>query len=239
MRIKVFGREYFFPLGDLLNYTRPVEYYWISKFAAIGEGDWVCDVACGDGFWTNRIAGKAAGVIGVDYNGERIRWAAKKYGGDHAAFIVADAMKLPLRSGSFNKVISVCALEHFQDDREALREMRRVIQPGGILSMSVDSMSLSWIPKRFLEDHRKRYFVCNYYSIDDLRAKLEDCGFHVLDYRFLTRSRPASWIARYAVRYRRTFQLFFPILFPITLLADSFRKNGQGGHKIVIKARTL
>ena len=51
----------------------------------------------------------------------------------HGVFVVADAACLPFRSGAVSHAISSEVLEHIQWDAEAIRELSRVIEPGGRL----------------------------------------------------------------------------------------------------------
>ena len=159
MEIKLFRKQLFFPFGDLLSYTRILEQYWITKFANIGGNDKVCDVACGNGLWSSRVGRRSSYLTGFDLNVERISQAARKYSQPNMKFIVADAHDFPIKTDSQSRVVSYCALEHFSSDIEALREMRRILIKGGILAMSVDSMSLKCIPDEFLKYHRKRCYI--------------------------------------------------------------------------------
>ena len=242
MELTLNNKKIFLPLGDILSYTRMLEHYWIKRFAGITKTDKVCDVACGNGFWSNKIAAISSFLVGIDLNEHRIAFANSKYSTknrNQVAYLVADAQKLPLKTSSQTKVVSYCALEHFPSDIDALREMHRILVKGGILAMSVDSMSLKGVAEEYLEFHRKKYFIHNYYTLASLKEKLLQASFQIKEYRYLTTSRFSSYILKLAGKYRKLFQLLFPVFFPLTLFIDSVSNKQAGGHKLVIKAEAI
>ena len=85
-------------------------------------------------------------------------------------YIQADALSLPFKNATFPTVVCSEVLEHLPDDRAALREMARVMAPGGALILT--------FPHRhfyFANDDR---FVGHYrrYEINEIEEKLKDAG---------------------------------------------------------------
>lgn len=99
----------------------------------------------------------------------------------------ADLTALPFEDGAFDAVIASHVLEHIPDDRGAMREIRRVLKPGGVGLLMVpeatDGHGTDEDPsiadrrirvERFgQEDHVRLY------SRDDFVARLVECGFEV------------------------------------------------------------
>ena len=56
---------------------------------------------------------------------------------DRIRFEVADAQQLPYEDATFDRVLVTCVLHHLNDPELALREMRRVVKPGGWISLTV------------------------------------------------------------------------------------------------------
>ncbi len=239
MKLKLFNKQINLPIGDFCSYTRMVEYLFIQKYAKISSNDIVCDIACGNGFWSNKIAKRADYLVGIDFNPLRIKQAKKSYPNKNISFVVADAQKIPIKTKSCSRVVSVCALEHFPSDTKALTEMRRILKDGSILSMSVDSLSLPIISNSFRAYHSKRYYVHNYFTIELLTEKMQKAGFKILNHNYIVTSKVSSIINQLSGRYRRIFQLLFPVLFPVTLISDALLGSKTGGHKLVIKAEAI
>ena len=118
------------------------EHHWGKEFARIymepaGDlrGKHLLDIGCGLGGKTVAYAEAGAAVVGADLlekNVEQSGAYAKMKGAD-AAFFVADAAALPLAGGAFDTVVANDAMEHFAEPGDALREMARVVKPGGAI----------------------------------------------------------------------------------------------------------
>ncbi len=105
-------------------------------------GQRLLDCACGPGSITAGLAAAVAPgpVTGVDLHPEQFengRRLAEERGLTNVEFREADAYALPFGDGSFDRVFSNALLEHLARPVEALRELRRVLVPGGIAGFSV------------------------------------------------------------------------------------------------------
>jgi SAM-dependent methyltransferase len=105
--------------------------------AAVGVGDTVLDVACGTGVVAAAAAervGPSGAVTGVDVNSGMIAVAARDR---RARWVQADAARLPFLDGGFDRVLCQAGLQFVPDRLGALREMRRVLRPGGRAALLV------------------------------------------------------------------------------------------------------
>ena len=89
----------------------------------------VLDVGCGEGQIARRVAGPGTDVIGIDPTWSQVAVARERAGGPHYAR--ARSEQLPWRDASFDAVVVCAALEHVDDFETAIREVARVIVPGG------------------------------------------------------------------------------------------------------------
>lgn len=111
--------------------------------AGIGPGQAVLDVATGPGEPALSIAGivgAKGSVIGVDVVPAMIDAASREAGRrglGNASFRVASADELPFDDESFDAVVSRFGIMFFPSPLEGIREMRRVLKPGGKLAMAV------------------------------------------------------------------------------------------------------
>ncbi len=96
----------------------------------------VLDVACGDGIFAWATY---RGPLDVGVDLDPVGLAEAKRLGAYRFLTVADARAMPFRSGSFRSVTSVCAVEHMDGLPDVLRELSRVLAPGGSLFLTVPS----------------------------------------------------------------------------------------------------
>lgn len=114
-------------------------------------GGRVLDVGCGPGVLVEAMAERGCTFFGVDPAFGMVELAAKRYRVAHAAhFAVAAAEALDHPDGVFDAVICTGVLERIADDDVALREMVRVLKPGGSLILSVPNR---WSPTLIWRDH--------------------------------------------------------------------------------------
>jgi len=96
----------------------------------------VLDIACGEGYGSHLLAGKASHVTGVDINKEVISQASAKYQKPNLAFIAGSAEDIPAGGKQFDIVVSFETLEHIANHDKMMEEIKRVLQPGGLLIIS-------------------------------------------------------------------------------------------------------
>jgi len=87
----------------------------------------ILENGCGVGMYVEHLSPLGGKVIGLEYDFERATEARQ----NSPHIINAAGESLPLPSGTFDLVLSHEVLEHVQDDRAAIREMIRVLKPGG------------------------------------------------------------------------------------------------------------
>lgn len=102
-----------------------------ARLAGLGPDGRALDVACGSGKLTaelRRLAPRGL-VVGLDFSGEMLRVAAAEAAGP--GYVRGDGLRLPFRDGAFDGVTVAFGLRNFADPQRGLREMRRVLRPGG------------------------------------------------------------------------------------------------------------
>lgn len=95
------------------------------------------EVGCGQGTFCGWLADHGAErVLGIEFSSAAVRRA--RASSDHPAvrFEVGDIQDIGCADGSFDLVVSCETIEHVPDLRRALRELARVLRPGGTLLLS-------------------------------------------------------------------------------------------------------
>ena len=106
---------------------------WVVDQLGPRAGQRVADVGCGPGTYQSRIAARGARIIGIDYSAGMLR-ECRALASRHVhgvALVRADAQALPLADASCDLLLAASMLFHVPDRELALREMRRVLKPGG------------------------------------------------------------------------------------------------------------
>ena len=162
-------------------------------FAASSSPHDVLDVGCGTGRLLETVARRwgDAWLTGVDASEAMIAQAQGKHEGDaRFTFRRGDACALPLESGSFEVVFSTLSFHHWEDQAAGVREVARVLRPGGLLVLAdVDAPApLRWI----LRSLRQWTDQANIQGPDAIQRLLEEAGFSVLTRRRFWRISPVQ-----------------------------------------------
>jgi ubiquinone/menaquinone biosynthesis C-methylase UbiE len=153
------------------------------------------------------------------------------------ALIECDALKLPFGDETFDALLSVCAIEHFDDGGTALDEMSRILKPGGELFMSADVLSRSHDWPKLREAHCAKYHVQHTYTHETLAGLVGDRGMELVDYSYQFRSRATErlYLSLSAYGGRVGFNAAAPLT-PLVALADRRSPNDRGSI-VLIRAR--
>ena len=161
---------------------------WVKRrHQELGRPLQILDVACATGM-SFRFLSQYGSIRGIDISAETIR-LCKTRGIDR--IVQCDAMKLPFRDQSFDVILALDALEHFPDDRLAIRELRRVARPDARILVTVPAFMFLWSPHDVAFHHFRRY------TRRELGAKLREGGLKLdkLSYYSMT-VLPPVWAMR-------------------------------------------
>jgi len=146
----------------------------------------VLDVGCGTGDYLRVMAPLVAPgpAVGVDLSAALISYAQRRTAPGQAkvAFQVGDACRLPFAGAAFDRVVANQVLLHLADPWRAVGEMRRVLRPGGLLSIGEwdwDSTCLALSDREL--GRRFTHMLCDQMNngliARELRWQLERRGF--------------------------------------------------------------
>ncbi len=110
-----------------------------AEFARPAAHGSVLDVGCGTGSLAVLLAERRESeqVAGIDIAAPYVAFARSRTGAAGIAFAVGDACRLPYPDGSFAAALAQLSLNFIADAAQAVREMRRVVRPGGVVAAAV------------------------------------------------------------------------------------------------------
>lgn len=122
--------------GDILHPGGLRATTHLGRLLDLTPSDDVLDVACGPGRSArHHMRTFGCRVIGLDYSWRSMREAQRSAGGS-GYFLVGDGERLPFADGRFDAVTIECSLCLFSQKGAALREMYRVLKPGGRIGIA-------------------------------------------------------------------------------------------------------
>lgn len=142
-------------------------YSWASQWV---RRKLALDVACGTGYGSKILLGTGARrVVAVDLNEPALAFAAQTYPGP--TYVQADALKLPLKMGSFDMVVSLETIEHLADPVRFLQGVRALLRENGLLVLSTPNASRTG---------GSNPYHLHEMTLSELLEYLERTSFHVI-----------------------------------------------------------
>ena len=129
----------------------------------------ILDVGCGTGANLLMLS-KFGQAEGVDISEDALAFCRER-GLDKVKLGAGE--ELPYEDGTFDLVTAFDVVEHMDDDLAGLKEMRRVLRPGGRVLLFVPTFMFLWGLQDDVSHHRRRY------RLPELRRVLEQAGFEV------------------------------------------------------------
>ncbi len=132
----------------------------------------ILDAGCGNGRYTRCLLRRAdadAFITAFDLSQKMLRRARKHLKNGKVSFAAADVTRLPYPDEAFDCVVCGWMVEHLPDARLGLRELSRVLKPGGkmLLMVTEDTVSGAFC---------SRLWHCRTYSRRELMRVCDECG---------------------------------------------------------------
>jgi SAM-dependent methyltransferase len=148
------------------------------------------DAGCGDGINLVGLRGiiqkmnRSVSLFGCDYNGTRINTAAKLEG--LSGLYLASLLACPLPDETYDLVLCNHVIEHIREDDVALRELARILRPGGLLILGVpnEGCTMAQLRNGVLQPSIARTTDhVQFYTADSLQARARAAGFKTMSIR--------------------------------------------------------
>ena len=113
----------------------------------------ILDAGCGSGRNMVELARRGS-VTGLELSSTSVALARERSVGE---VIEGSALEMPFADAQFDLAVSLDVVEHLEDDLTALRELRRVVAPGGALLLTVPAYQWLWSGHDEVNHHHRRY----------------------------------------------------------------------------------
>ncbi len=110
----------------------------MAEVSGIGEASEVADVGTGTGFVAAGLAPRVERVIGIDNASAMLEVARENLralGASNVELVLGEATLLPLEEGLVDAAFANMVLHHAEDPAAMLREMTRIVRPGGVVAI--------------------------------------------------------------------------------------------------------
>ena len=125
------------PVYDVMNrvMTAGLDRRWrrLAARAVVWPGDRVLDACCGTGDLAVEAERRGGRVVGLDFSARMLERARRKSG--TIEWVEGDALALPFDDGAFDAVTIGFGVRNFEDLPRGLRELQRVLRPGGRIAV--------------------------------------------------------------------------------------------------------
>jgi ubiquinone/menaquinone biosynthesis C-methylase UbiE len=145
--------------GLLMNKANSEMYSFVLNLTPFTPGDKILEVGFGSGRHISRLVSMSQKSIytGIDISPTMIR-SATRYNSDLierkiVRFVQADISKLPFNDCTFDRVITLNTIYFWDNPVDAMKEMARVLKPGGSISLGANSKD-----EMIKQGYRPKYF---------------------------------------------------------------------------------
>jgi 2-polyprenyl-3-methyl-5-hydroxy-6-metoxy-1,4-benzoquinol methylase len=156
------------------------EYEQLTRGVTFSGEDVALDLGCGNGIKTLCLGKKCKYIIGLDPNEEEIKSArmlsAEVKSRISCEFICGKLEEQEFCNNYFDKVFSICVLEHIQNYEDIMKKVYEILRPGGEFIFSVDNLELI-TDQDLIEKHKIDYGVAKYFKAEELTEILKRTGF--------------------------------------------------------------
>src|SRR3990167_2628995 len=169
------------------NSKIPLQRYWQRKkyhlvLNMLERKSPILDIGCGSG----KILEALPEAYGIDLSLSKLRYRKRT----NNLLICGDVNKLPIKDNTFYEIICNQIIEHIADDETLLREVSRVLKPGGNLIIGtpdfskklyllIDFFYRKLLPGAYGDEHVTRW------DFDSLRQKLMEHGFEIINHNYI------------------------------------------------------
>ncbi|MEH7014641.1 class I SAM-dependent methyltransferase [Neobacillus niacini] len=151
---------------------------FLIKHLAVGAS--ICDLGCGDGYASYKLATKGFQVTGVDLSEQMLEKARERANATSAQFLKADISSVPVDSDTFEAIMAINSLEWTENPLSVLLEMKRLSKIDGLICIAI--LGPTAMPR--INSYRRLYgekVICNTMMPWELGKLAEENGLVKVD----------------------------------------------------------
>lgn len=160
------------------------EFKELLRDVKFSKDELILDIGCGSGLQSLFLGKYCKKIIGIDISEKDITTAKLKAhymrGRISSEFRCVKIENAKFENEYFDKIFSICVLEHISNYEEVLRESYRILKKNGQMVFSVDSLE-PIKEKKFLLKHKEDYSVQKYFKVEETKTILEEIGFNRIE----------------------------------------------------------
>ena len=111
-------------------------------------GEKILDAGCGTGVFTRELVQAKSCVTGIELSLPMLLRAQEKMDSSFFLKVLGDMSELPFAANTFDKVMSITAIEFIKDARQAVAELFRVTRPAGTIVVATLNHKSPWAERR-------------------------------------------------------------------------------------------
>ncbi len=229
--IRLYPSIYFYS-----NPFKIFEFNHIIKKTKIRKNETILDIGCGNGFQSVLISKKCRKLIGIDVSSKSIKQAkrlAESIGMiDRCQFRCVKIEDAKFLENSFDRIFSICVVEHTTGYKSILSEAYHVLKKNGQFLLSIDSL-YSIEDEKIKRKHQKDHLVVKYFKVDEFRKILNEIGFQEVIVYPIFRSEFARKLFIKGIKNRFSFNNILTIFYYLLLLFNEKFTNKRRGIFLV------
>jgi SAM-dependent methyltransferase len=175
---------------------RAIIFDWVFRLLEPYPPTRILDVGCGTGYNVEYMnANGYPDVHGLDMAPEALSFCLSR---GLNKVVAGDLTDLPFANESYEMVTALDILEHLDDDGKGLRELLRILKPGGILILFVPAFQFLWSLQDEVSHH------CRRYTVNELGRKIRYTGFEITKISYANSLLfPLVWVGRILLKFLR------------------------------------
>ena len=131
----------------------------------------ILDLGCGPGSLLDTLRNTDACLTGIDISIKALEICKEK---GFNRLICSDTTSIPVKDNVFDAIFIIDVLEHVENDLDVVRELRRILKPGGFVCITVPAFVFLWGKHDYIYGHKRRY------RLGQLAEKLRKAGFEII-----------------------------------------------------------